>query len=136
MKRRHPKLYLVGQDPADVFNDLDQLRADLKSPPQGRPRATETFARIPHNKALELTRRRINGAAWAVLIELDRLILIHRGRNPVRLESKRLRLVGVVDRVRTRALQQLEAAGVVRVAWRKAGLSPWVFHLWYPEQKG
>jgi hypothetical protein len=136
MKRRLPKLYLVGQDPADVFNDLEGLRADLASPPQRRPKATETFARIPHDKALELTRYRINGAAWAVLIELDRLILKHRGRNPVRLESSRLRSVGVVGRMRTRALRQLEAASVIRVAWRKSGLSPWVLHLWYPVQKG
>jgi hypothetical protein len=137
MKRRRPNLHLVGQDPADVFDDLERLRADLKSPPQQlRPRATETFARIPHDKALELTRRRINGAAWGVLIELDRLILKRRGRNPVRLESSRLRSVGLVGRMRTRALRQLEAADVIRVAWRKSGLSPWVLHLWYPVQKG
>ena len=134
MKRRRPKLYLVGQDPADVFDDLDQLRSDL--PPQRRPRAVETFARIPHDKALELIRQRINGAAWGVLIELDWLILKHRGRNPVRLESSRLRSAGVTGRMRARALRQLEAAGVVQIAWRKSGLSPWVLHLWYPVQKG
>jgi hypothetical protein len=136
MKCRRPKLYLVGQDPADMFDDLDQLRSDLASPPQRRPRAVETFARIPHDKALELLRQRINGTAWGMLIELDRLILKHRGRNPVRLESSRLRSVGITGRMRARALRQLEAAGVVQIAWRKSGLCPWVLHLWYPVQKG
>jgi hypothetical protein len=136
MKRRRPKLYLVGQDPTDVFNDLEGLRADLKYPPQRRPRAVETFARIPHDKALALYRHRIGSAAWMLLIELDRLILKHRGRNPVRLESGRLRSVGIVGRVRMRALRQLEAAGTIQVAWRKSGLCPWVVHRWYPVQKG
>jgi tripartite-type tricarboxylate transporter receptor subunit TctC len=46
--RRKPKLHLVGQDPANIFEDLDQLRADLTTPTQQRKRTTETFARIPH----------------------------------------------------------------------------------------
>jgi thymidylate synthase (FAD) len=33
MKRR-PKLHLVGQEPTDIFQDLDQLRADLATPAQ------------------------------------------------------------------------------------------------------
>ena len=136
MKRRRPELYLVGQTPSDVFNDLDQLRDDIKSPPQRRPRATETFARIPHDKALAIYRHLTDSAAWVVLTELDRLILKRRGKNPVRLESSRLRSVGVVGRTRMRALRQLEAAGVIRVERRKRGLSPWVTHLWYPIQEG
>jgi hypothetical protein len=133
MKRRRPKLYLVGQDPADVFDDLDQLRSDLKSPPQRRPKATETFARIPHDKALELHRRyKLGGPAWILLFELDRLILKHRGQNPVRLESNRLRAAGIYQHTRARALRRLEAAGVVRLERRKHGLAPWVMHLWYP----
>jgi hypothetical protein len=137
MKRRRPKLYLVGQDPVDVFNDLDQLQADLKSPLQRRPRAVETFARIPHDKALDLYRKhKLGGPAWIILFELDRLILKHRGRNPVRLESNRLRSVGIVTRTRQFALRQLVTARVVRVERRRSGLSPWVTHLWYPVQEG
>ena len=75
MKKRRAKLYLVGQDPADIFDDLDKLGSDLTSPRQRRPRATETFARIPHDKALALYKHRLSPAAWVVLIELDRLIL-------------------------------------------------------------
>jgi hypothetical protein len=32
-------------------------------------------------------------------------------------------------------LQNLEAAGVVKVTPRGQGLSPWVAHLWYPLQE-
>lgn len=136
MKRRRPKLYLVGQDPADVFDDLDQLRDDFKSPHKWRPKATELFARIPCDKALALYQHRIGSAAWVVLIEIDRMVIKRRGRNPIRLESSRLRSVGIVGRVRMRALRQLEAAGAIRVAWRGSGLCPWVLHLWYPVNRG
>jgi hypothetical protein len=130
MKRR-PKLHLVGQDPVDVFNDLAKLRTDLAAPLR-RQRIIETFARIPHDKALELYRHKIDRAAWLVLIELDRLVLKARGKNPVRFWSPRLRAVGVTQRTRTRALHQLEAAGVIKVEQRGKGLCPWVAHLWYP----
>jgi hypothetical protein len=38
MKRRHHNLHLVGQEPADVFDDLGKLREDLTAPPQRRTR--------------------------------------------------------------------------------------------------
>lgn len=130
MKKR-PKLYLVGQDPADIFDDLDQLRAGQASPQQRRQRAVETFARIPHDKGLAL---RISGAAWQVLIEIDRLILKAGGRNPVPLSSKRLRAIGIKAGIRTRALHRLETAGVIMIKRRGHGRSPWVFHTWYPKR--
>ena len=132
MKKRRAKLYLVGQDPAEIFDDLDKLKSDLTSPPERRARTTETFARIPHDKALALHKHRLSSAAWVVLIELDRLILKRRGQNPVRFASTRLRGIGLKDHTRTRALRQLAAAGVVRVTNRGPGLAPWVTHLWYP----
>jgi hypothetical protein len=131
--RRRAKPHLVGQDPADVFNDLDQLRAQM-AVPQRRPKTAETFARIPHNKGLALYRSRIGRGAWAILIELDRLILKAGGRNPVLLWSRELRDAGVTKQTRARALRELQAAGVVEVEQRGKGLSPWVTHLWYPRQ--
>jgi hypothetical protein len=133
MKRRRPKLHLVGHDPADIFDDLEKLRADLGAPLR-RDRSVETFARIPHDRALALYRYKLSGAAWLVLIELDRLILKQRGKNPVRFWSPRLRAVGLVTRTRMRALCQLEAAGVIKIEQKGNGLSPWVTHLWYPCQ--
>jgi hypothetical protein len=132
MKRR-PKLHLVGQDPADVFDDLGELRAEMAVPVR-RPRATETFARIPHDKGLALYRHKLSGAAWVLLIELDRLILKRRGQNPVKLVSARLRAIGLKDHNRRRALRQLAVAGIVSVEQRGRGLAPWVFHSWYPRQ--
>jgi hypothetical protein len=132
MKKRRAKLYLVGQDPADIFNDLDKLKSDLTNPPERRTRTAETFARIPHDRALALYRHRLTPAAWAVLIELDRLILKRRGQNPVRFASARLRAAGIKENVRALALQQLVAAGAVRVLHRGPGLAPLVTHLWYP----
>ena len=128
MKQRRPKLHLVGQDPTDIFADLDQLRDDLRTPGQRRARSKETFARIPHDKALTL---KISGTAWKVLIELDRIILKGRGQNPVRFWSPRLKKAGVKFDQRARALRQLERAGVILVHRKSRGLSPWVFHLWY-----
>lgn len=133
MKKRRSGLYLVGQDPAEIFNDLDKLKSDLASPPARRARATETFARIPHDKALTLyEQHRLSSAAWIVLVELDRLILKRRGQNPVRFDSGRLSKIGLKASRRAYALRQLTAAGVVRVTSRGSGLSPWVTHLWYP----
>jgi hypothetical protein len=129
MKKR-AKLHLVGNDPADVFDNLDKLRAETSAPTR-RPRTTETFARIPHDKGLALGQYKLGWAAWVVLIELDRLMLKAGNRNPVRLWSPRLRAMGVIDACRMRALRQLEAAGVVKVEQRGSGLSPWVTHLWF-----
>src|SRR5262245_46506215 len=56
--RKRPKLHLVGHDPTDLFDDLDKLRADLAAPLR-RERITETFARIPHDRAIELYRHKI-----------------------------------------------------------------------------
>ena len=132
MKKRRPKLYLVGQDPADIFDNLDKLKSDLTSPPERRTRTTETFARFPHDRVLALYKYRLGPAAWAVMVELDRLILKRRGQNPVRFTSSRLRAIGIKRSLRAQALSQLTAAGVVRVRHRGPGLAPLVTHLWYP----
>jgi hypothetical protein len=92
--KKRARLRLVGKGEGGsggtgVFDDLDKLRVDMASaealrPPSGstagpasslRRREVETFARIPHNRALKLYPRRLTGSAWAVLIELDRMIL-------------------------------------------------------------
>ena len=68
------------------------------------------------------------------LIELDRMIIAARGKNPVLFWSPRLRAAGLTKTTRTRALRQLEAVGVVEIMWRERGLSPLVRHRWYPRQ--
>jgi hypothetical protein len=134
MKRR-PKLHLVGQEPADIFQDLEQLRDDLRTPLQRRPRTSETFARIPHDKALGLYRRKLSRHGWAILFELDRAILKGGGQNPVQLWSGRLRAAGLNQHTRARALRELERTEVILVKRLGKGRSPWVFHTWYPKRQ-
>jgi hypothetical protein len=131
MKR---KLRLVGSNyPTDIFDDLEQLRAGApKTGPSKRARSTETFARIPHDRALELYQHRVSGDAFVVLIELDRILLKHRGQNPVRFVSSRLRQAGLANYKRHRALQQLAAAGVIKIESQGPGLAPLVTHFWFP----
>ena len=148
--RKPPKLRLVGKGEGDngassIFDDIDQLRADLGSAsnapggtvsggPLRRPRAAETFARIPHGRALALYPHHIGEAGWQVLFELDRLILAGRGKNPVIFWSPRLREAGLRRNTRARALRRLEEAGVIEVEWRETGLGPLVRHLWHPQR--
>jgi hypothetical protein len=136
MKKR-PYLHLAGDDPAQIFDDLERLRHEqgeqLMSVRRGR--SSKTFARIPHDKALEFFSRtsrhwRAGGDAWLVLTELDRLILKSGGLNPVKLSSPRLNAVGIHSFRRMRALRLLEAAGVITVERRGRGRGPLVTHLW------
>ena len=134
MRRRLLRL-VSSKDPTNIFNDLDRLRADQRAAkPQRRQRSVETFARIPHDKALALYRHRLSNAAWVALIELDRIILKHRGQNPVKFISSRLRKIGLKGQTRARALRQLAATGVIEITPRGRGLAPWVRHFWYPLQ--
>jgi hypothetical protein len=132
--RRRPKLHFAGQNPTDVFDDLGKLRKE-QAVPVRRQRAVETFARIPHERAYALYRHRVSAAAWVLLVELDRLVLKARGRNPVLLWSSALRDLGVTHNTRARALRELEAAGAVRIEKRGRGLSPMVTHLWYEQRE-
>jgi hypothetical protein len=132
MKKGKDRLRLVSGNES-LFDDLGALR-QLPPVSTRRARSTETFARIPHNRGRELARRKLSGAAWALLIELDRLILKSRGRNPVKLCSARMNAAGINRHARLRALRQLEEAGTVRVERRGKGRSPWVLHLWFSRQ--
>jgi hypothetical protein len=141
MAKKHSRLRLVSSqdDPANVFDDLDALRraqaapatpAEPAFPKQRRQRSTETFARIPHNRARALYRH-IGGPAWILLIELDWLILKGGGRNPVRLTSAVRETLGLTKWAQYRGLKQLEAAGVITVE-RRSGRCLLVTLCWYP----
>jgi hypothetical protein len=140
------KFRVVGSEAPDtIFDDLDALRkAQTQSLAGSTPKGTEahkrrtrlkgTFARIPHEQAYELARYKLSSSAWLILIELDRLILEGRGRNPVRLINRNLKKAGVTNHTKTRALRQLEAAGVISVRAPGVGKVPWVTHHWFPLQ--
>jgi hypothetical protein len=97
-----------------------------------RAPANETFARIPHQRGIELYGK-IDGAAWIILLELDRLIFKAYGRNPVRLANLSLEAVGMSRNAKSKALRQLQSAGVITVVQqgREAVL---VTHHWYPSK--
>ena len=136
MRKRRNHLRSVGsEDPSSVFDDLDTMRHDQRDGTARRARSAQTFARIPHTKGPELYRFGISGAAWAVLIELDRLLLRNRGKNPIKFSSRPLREAGLKQQTRHRALRQLEAAGVIKVVRHGRGACPWVTHTWYPERE-
>jgi hypothetical protein len=133
---KKPALRVVGKDGAEdsLFADYgpeEELRPRVGVRRTRRKQESETFARVLHDRAAELYPHRVGGAALQVLIELDRLILAQRNRNPVKLWSPRLHSMGIVKHTRTRALRQLEAAGVIKVEQRGDGLAPLVTHLWY-----
>jgi hypothetical protein len=133
--KKRPRLRLVGEhDPPSVFDDLGALRKAQTAPAtpafqgQRRQRSAETFARIPHDRARQLYH--LGGAAWAVLIELDRLILEGYGRNPTKLTTKTLKASGLTEKRKRHGLDELEDAGVITVE-RHPGRSPLVTHLWF-----
>ena len=135
MAKNRGRLQLVSShDPGRIFDDLAALRRAQGAPTkpaiqgQRRPRLAETFARIPHDRARRLYR--LSGAAWALLIELDRLIFEGRGCNPVRLTTKSLKDSGLSEKRKRHGLEELEDAGVIAVE-RKQGRSPLITHLWF-----
>jgi hypothetical protein len=139
MAKRRGRLRLVSShDPASIFDDLDALRRAQTVPAtpvfqgQRRQRSAETFARIPHDRARVLFRH-IGGSAWILLIELDRLVLEGRGRNPVKLTPTVRAAIGLTRWKLDHGLGLLEAAGIIRVE-RHQGRSPSITHLWYPIQ--
>jgi hypothetical protein len=111
---------------------IDFLTREKKGMPSSRrERITEFFARIPHDRARDLGRCRISGAAWVLLIEIDRLIFEGHGRNPIRFTHQNWQAAGLSRRKIRRALQQLEKAGVISVDQRP-GQAPLVTHHWFP----
>ena len=126
---------MAKNDPASIFDDLGALRRAQSTATrpaiqgQRRPHLAETFARIPHDRARRLYP--LSGAAWALLIELDRLIFEGRGRNPVRLTTKSLKDSGLTEKRKRYGLEELQGAGVI-VVERKRGHSPLITHLWFP----
>jgi hypothetical protein len=70
-----------------------------------------------------------------VLIELDRIILKHRGRNPIEFASGRLRQIGLTHHTRMRALQQLAAADVIKIEQRGAGFASSSYSFMVPAER-
>jgi DNA-binding transcriptional ArsR family regulator len=111
---------------------LPALAAAQTKPQRLRQRARSTvlFARIPYETGMRLAGQTRN-AMLAVLLELDHLVFVRRGRNPVELTNTMMRAIGVSHQAKIRALRKLEAAGMVTIIWR-GRRSPLVTVLWHP----
>jgi hypothetical protein len=132
---RKPSLRLVGSGADDpLFADYGPITGAPKGSSR-RPLAMRPFARIYLDDADRLFNDRVSGAAWRLLVEIDRMVLAQRGRNPVRLYSRRLRRLRLISGMRQRALQQLVKARLIEVTPNSGGLGPWVRHLGYPVQR-
>ena len=113
---------LFGDMDGDPLDDRAVGRAP-KRKAQRRQLSTVKFARIPHDVARQLFRRRITGAAWLLLVEIDRLDLEKGRERSIRLTRGELEGSGLSPGQVKRGLHQLEGAGVITVT-RKSGNSP------------
>lgn len=112
--------------------ELTPLQKKPKSKPRSgrsahRPAGTK-FIQLPYERTLAAAGR-LGNAPLAVLIEVAHLAF-KAHQKPVRLANKALRAIGIDHEAKTRALRQLEVAGLVAVAWRGKGRSPLVSILW------
>ena len=113
---------MFGDMDGDPLDDRPVGRAP-KRKAQRRQLSTVKFARIPHDVARQLFRRRITGAAWLLLVEIDRLDLEKGRERSIRLTRGELEGSGLSPGQVKRGLHQLEGAGVITVT-RKSGNSP------------
>ena len=131
MKRKRPKLYLIGQDPADVFNDLDKLRGEAVAPPLGDSAQSKPSLVFRTTRAWRFVSTNFLAGLGATDRAGSTSPQTSRAKS-CKVCSARLRAIGLKAGNRRRALQQLVAAGVVLVERRGPGLAPQVTHLWYP----
>jgi hypothetical protein len=94
----------------------------------------EPFRQIPDAVWFRLAEHKPGDAAWACVMELERMVSRH-GENPTRLSSGRLRGYRVADRARQRALKKLEKIGLIKIEPTKKGMAPLVTSLWRPRQR-
>lgn len=90
-----------------------------------------TWAKIPHDRGLELAKRTGN-PVLAVLLTLEHAIY-SAGSNQVKLTNGLLKQYGITQQSKNRGLRQLAAAGVIAVEWRGKA-APIVTHRWYTKR--
>jgi hypothetical protein len=125
-----------GEIPGKVYYEIAHGRRiayqylNPGKPPKQRRRARleRTWAKIPHDRGLELAKR-IGSPGFAVLLVLEHAVHWNKS-NIVKLTNDLLGQFGISRQSKTRGLRQLEEAGVIEVVWRGKA-SPIVKHLWY-----
>jgi hypothetical protein len=110
--------------------ELTPLQKEPAKSRAARPatRRTRGFVQLPYERTLAAAGQ-LGNAPLAVLIELAYRAFKTR-QNPVPLSNKALQAVGISHDAKTRALQKLEAAGLVVITKRGRGKSPLVTIIW------
>ena len=112
----------------DAFDDLDSFKLSpetaerlAKAKPRmeaKRKRQARIFAMLPIEQFQSLAAK-TKSTLWAVVLELDRLVLLDYGRgNTVKLSNQRLGRLGISRYAKYRALDLLEQHGLVTVSRR------------------
>ena len=96
--------------------------------PQSRRQAGTRFIQLPYERALAAAGQ-LGHAPMAVLVEVAYLAFKAHGK-PVPIANKTLRTIGIDRWAKTRALRQLETAGIITVTRRNRGRSPLVSLRW------
>ena len=121
------KLALTPEQIAE-FTPLQKKARPARRAQSAQWRGRERFVQLPYERTLAAAGL-VKSAPLAVLVELAYRVFKTR-QNPVTLSNKTLRSVGISRDAKTRALRQLEAAGLVAVSWRGSGRSPLITILW------
>jgi hypothetical protein len=118
-------LWIDGPD--DIANAPIPNRRHRRCP--ARIKLTGTWAKIPHDRGLELAKR-VGSPVLAVLLALEHII--HDARsNRVKLTNGLLKQYGITRQSKTRGLRRLVAADVITVERGGGREAPIVTHRWY-----
>jgi hypothetical protein len=126
---RKTKLHLVGQDPADIFDDLDKLKADSTAPVQqalkGWRRYSTTVPREWELRLQRATRISTYRLAHELLYQKWFAEQGNYGRKgePVIVSSEVVKLAGLSTRSMDNALSELKRLGLIEVV-RAQGRAP------------
>src|SRR5947207_2119070 len=112
---------------AEMIAELAPFQKTSAAKPKQRSRVKARFAMLPYDQTMAAAGM-MKSAALAVMVELAYQVF-KTNKTEVVLSNSALRSVGISYWAKSRALHQLEAAGMVAVDW-KARKSPLVTVLW------
>lgn len=117
--------------PDDIMNapTPKQIQRRHRRSTSVKEKLAKTWARIPHDRGLNLAKHSGN-PALAVLLALDYAIYAAHS-NRVKLTNGLLEQYRITPQSKMRGLRQLAAAGVITVEPHGQGEAPAVTHHWY-----
>jgi hypothetical protein len=117
-------------EPAQKRKPVGEVKQKKLAVPR-RPRADETFVRLPYRHIIQ-SYGKLSAAALFVLVELDHQHFKAHGDNPVRLSNQTdLAAAGMPRCTKARALRELQKVGLIR--YTQAGCGAFMVALtWHP----